>query len=95
MSSFSMNGSPTWTLGRSGWSRLNGPGGQDGGAADAVVARGRAEEDDLAADTGGAGEMQVLVAQHADAQGIDERVAEVGRVELDLALTLGRPRQLP
>ena len=35
--------------------------------------------------TGRLGEVQVLVAQHPDAEGVDQRVAEVGLVEDDLA----------
>ena len=91
MSSFSMNGSPTWTLGR-----LAGPvsskvsRGQDRDAADPVAAGLGAVEDHLVADPAGLGQVQVLVAEHPDAQRVDERVAEVARVEDDLAADVGQ-----
>ena len=86
MSSFSMNGSPTWTLGRlAGPVSSNVSLGEDGDAADAVAAGAGAVQDDLVADAGRLGEVQVLVAQDADAQGVDERVAEVAGVEDRLA----------
>ena len=59
-------------------------------AADAVAAGLGAVEDDLVADTGGLGQVQVLVPQHADAQRVDERVAEVGLVEDRLATDVGQ-----
>ena len=64
---------------------VEGLGREDGGAADAVAAGGRTEQDHLVADARRVGEVEVVVAQHADAQGVDERVAEVGLVELHLA----------
>ncbi len=54
-------------------------------AADAVAAGPGAVEDHLVADAGRLGEVQVLVLEHADAQGVDQRVAEVGLVEDRLA----------
>ena len=44
---------------------------------------------------GGLGQVQVLVPQHADAEGVDQRVAGVGGVEDTSPPMLGRPRQLP
>ena len=58
--------------------------------ADAVAARLRAVQDHLVADAAGLREVQVLVAQHADAQRVDERVAEVGLVEDRLATDVGQ-----
>ena len=60
-------------------------GGEDGCAADAVAAGAGAEQHDLVADAAGVGEVQVLVAEHADRERVDERVALVHRVELGLA----------
>ena len=95
MSSFSMNGSPTCTLGR-----LAGPLGRDAGveglggehrdAADAVAAGAGAVQDHLVADARRLGQVQVLVAQHADAERVDQRVAEVGLVEDRLAADVGQ-----
>ena len=82
MSTFSANGSPTCTAGR-----LVGPpsvervGGEDGCAADAVAAGAGAEQHDLVAGAAGVREVQVLVAQHADRERVDERVRLVDRVE--------------
>ena len=60
-------------------------GGEDGCAADAVAAGAGAEQHDLVADAARVGEVQVLVAQHADGEGVDERVGLVHRVEPGLA----------
>src|SRR5690606_9404982 len=69
---------------------VGGGAGEDGGAADAVAAGAGAEEHDLVAHARGVGEVDVLVAQHAEAQRVDERVALVGRVELGLAADVGQ-----
>ena len=58
---------------------------EDRGAADAVAAGARAEEHDLVAGAPGVGEVQVLVAQHADRERVHERVRLVDRVEPGLA----------
>ena len=69
---------------------VEGLAGQDRDAADAVAAGLGAVEDHLVADAAGLGEVQVLVPQHADAERVDERVAEVGRVEDRLAADVGQ-----
>ena len=91
MSSFSMNGSPTWTLGRLAGppsSKVSEASTRD--AADAVAAGAGAVQDDLVADAGRLGQVQVLVAEHADAERVDQRVADVGRVEDRLAADVGQ-----
>ena len=90
ISSFSMNGSPTWTLGR-----LAGPecrrglverlAGEHADPADAVAAGAGAVQDDPVAGPARLGEVQVLVPQHADAERVHQRVAGVGLVEDGLA----------
>ena len=95
MRTFSANGSPTWTLGsflRPGrWVRpVEGLRGEHRDPADPVEARARPEEHDLVAGAGGERQVQVLVAQHADAQRVDQRVARVARVEDDLATDVGQ-----
>ena len=70
--------------------RLEGLGGEDADAADAVAAGLGAVQDHLVADPARLGEVEVLVAQHADAQRVDERVAEVRRVEDRLAADVGQ-----
>ena len=91
MSSFSMNGSPTWTLGRfAGPPSLEGLARQHRHPADAVAAGAGAVQDHLVADAGRLGEVQVLVPEHADAERVDQRVAEVGRVEDRLAADVGQ-----
>jgi hypothetical protein len=52
--------------------------------ADAVQPGARTEQDDLVAGARGEREVQVLRAHRADAQGVDERVAEIALVEDDL-----------
>ena len=69
---------------------LEGLRGEDGDATDAVAARLGAEEHDLVAGAGRVGEVEVLVAQRADAQRVDERVALVALVEDDLAADVGQ-----
>ena len=64
---------------------VKGLGGQDRGSSDPVAASRRAEEDHPVAHPGGVGAVQVLVAQHPDTQRVDERVAQIGGVELHLA----------
>ena len=92
MRSFSMNGSPTWTLGplrRAAFvERLAR---EDAHAADPVAAGAGAVEQHPVADAGRLGEVEVLVAEHAHAERVDERVAEVGRVEDGLAADVGQP----
>ena len=70
-------------LGRTGG--VEGLAGEHADPADAVAAGLGAVQDDLVADAARLGEVQVLVAEHADAQGVDERVAEIGLVEDRLA----------
>ena len=60
-------------------------GGEDGCSADAVAARAGAEQHDLVAGAGRVGELEVLVAQDADRERVDERVALVDGVEDRLA----------
>ena len=55
--------------------------GQDARPADAVAARGGAEEHDQVADARGARAHQLVGAQEADAERVDERVVAVGGVE--------------
>ncbi len=68
---------------------LEGAGGEAGRAVDAVAARLGADEDDgVARALGGRGD-EVVVAQEADAHGVDEGVFAVGVVEEDLAADVG------
>ena len=91
MSSFSMNGSPTWTLGRlAGPVVVEGLRREDARRRRCRRRRSGAEQDDQVAGAGRLGQVDVLVAQHADAQRVDQRVAEVGRVEDDLAADVGQ-----
>ena len=74
--------------------RVEGLGRQHGDAADAVAAGAGAVQDDLVAGARRLGEVQVLVAQHADAERVDERVAEVGLVEDGLTADVGQPEHV-
>ena len=86
ISSFSWNGSPTWTLGRlAGPVDSNVSRGQHRDAADAVAAGAGAVQDHLVAGAGRLGEVDLLVPHHADAERVDQRVAGVRRVEDRLA----------
>ena len=84
---FSVNGSPTWTLGPPGGTPLvvEGRAGQHGHAADAVPAGLRAEQDDGVAVAGRLGGLHPLGGQDAEAERVDQRVAGVGGIEADLA----------
>ena len=75
-------------LGRAG--RLEGLAGKNGDPADAVAAGAGAVQDHLVADSGGLGQVEILVAKDADAQRVDQRVAEVGLVEDRLAADVGQ-----
>ena len=57
----------------------------EGGAVEAVTAGVGAEEDHRIAHTTGVGTLEVLVPDEAHAHGVDQRVAVVRRVDLDLA----------
>ena len=70
---------------------LEGLGGEDRRPADAVAAGARPEEHHLVALAGGVGEVDVAVAQHACAQGVDERILLVGRVEFGLPADVRQP----
>ncbi len=86
ISTFSANGSPTCTLGRLLLPlALEGRAGQHGRPADAVAAGPRAEQHDVVARPVGLGQLDRVGAQDPDAERVDERVAEVGLVEHDLA----------
>ncbi len=86
MSSFSWNGSPTWTLGRFAGPVLSKVSlARTRDAADAVAAGAGAVEDHLVAGAGRLREVDLLVPHDADAQRVDERVAGVRRVEDRLA----------
>ncbi len=69
---------------------VEGLGGQDRGAADAVAAGAGAVQDDLVARAGRLGEVDVLVPHDADGTGVDQRVALVAGVEDDLAADVGQ-----
>jgi hypothetical protein len=60
---------------------LEGLRGEDRGAADAVAARARTEEHHLVARAGGGGEVDVLMAQHAERERVDQGVGLVRGVE--------------
>ena len=60
-------------------------------ATDAIATGARAVQHDEVADTLGGGQMNILVPHRADAQGVDQRVAGVRRVEDDLATDVGQP----
>ena len=63
-------------------------------ASDAVEAGARTEEDDLVACARREREVQVLLAQHPDAQRVHQRVAGVGRVEDGLAADVGQSQRV-
>ena len=86
ISSFSAKGSPTCTVGRFS-SRIGGElGAGHGGAVDAVAAGLGADIDHGIADAGGGAERRCRsLRRDADGHGIDQRVAVVGGVEIDLA----------
>ena len=63
---------------------------EDRRAPDAVAARGRTEQNHFVADAAREREMEVFVAQHADAKRVDERVCPVGLVELHLTPDVGQ-----
>ena len=100
MSTFSMNGSPTCTEGS--FLRPGPPSlvaaerlrGQHRHPADAVETGARAEQDDLVAGAGRERQVQILLAQHADAQRVHQRVARVGGVEHRLAADVGQPQRV-
>ena len=86
MSSFSSNGSPTWTLGRLSSARSSNSWlASVRGAADAVAAGRRADEQDHVAGTRGHRPREVLLAHEAERHRVDEAVALVRVVEVDLA----------
>ena len=86
MSSFSANGSPTWTRRPLGRVVVGERGaGQDRRAADPVAAGRRAEQDDEVARAGRRGQRQQPLLEQADGHDVDQRVARVGRVEDELA----------
>ena len=62
--------------------------------ADAVEPGARAEQDDLVAGARGERQVQVLLAQHADAQRVDQRVAGVAGVEDGLAADVGQAQRV-
>ncbi len=70
---------------------VEGDRGQDRGAADAVAAGAGAVEDHQVPRADRLGEMEVLMTEYADAQGVDQRVAEVGLVEDHLAADVRQP----
>src|SRR4029077_4230980 len=59
--------------------------GQHRGPAHAVRAGGRAEQDDLVTGPAGRGDLQVAVPHHPHAERVDQRVARVTGVEVQLA----------
>ncbi len=81
ISSFSVNGSPTCTVGRFS-SAVGGKLGRGhGGAVDAVAAGLRADIDHRIADAGGGGQENPVPAGDADGHRVDQRIAVVGRDE--------------
>ena len=89
MSRFSSKGSPTWTLGRLSSSApslgAEAGRGQHAHAADAVAPGGGAEEHGQVALAVGPGQHQVLLAEHPQAEHVDQRVAGVAGREGELA----------
>ena len=79
----------TRSLGRS--SRIEGLRREHADSADAVAAGRRAVQDHQVADAARLGQVQVLVPKHADAERVDERVAEIGLVEDGLAADVRQP----
>ena len=78
-----------WPLRRTGvGERLRG---QHRDAADAVAAGLRAIEDDLVAGSGRLRQVDLLVPHHADAERVDQRVADIAGVEDRLAADVGQP----
>ena len=96
ISSFSMKGSPTWTLGRLAESPSTERGaGQHGRPADAVRAGPGAEQDHLVAGPPGRGELEVLVPHDPDAQRVDQRVPAVAGGEGQFAADVGQAQAVP
>ena len=86
MSSFSANGSPTWTDGRlDGSSSRERGAGQHGRAADPVPPGRRAVQDDEVARAGRRGQRQEPLLEQPDGHDVDQRIAGVRRVEHELA----------
>ena len=86
ISSFSANGSPTWTDGRFDTSAsVKVELGEDGCATDAVPTRGRPEQDDEVARSRRSRERQKPLLEETDGHDVDERIALVARVEDELA----------
>ncbi len=69
---------------------VEGLAGQHGDATDAVATGARTVEHHLVAGAGCVGEVEVLVAEHAHAESVDQRVAGVGLVEDGLAADVGQ-----
>ncbi len=90
MSFFSVNGSPTWTLGRFS-SRVSSNSwlASTRGAADAVAAGLGADQHDVVAGAAGDGAHDLVGAQQAGAHGVDQAVAVVAVLEVDLAADRG------
>ncbi len=68
---------------------------EDRDSADPVAAGAGAVQDDEVAHALGAGEVDVLVPHRPHAQCVDQRVAEVRRVEHDLATDVGQAQAVP
>ncbi len=92
MSTFSANGSPTWTAGRFGRATLaERVRREDGCAANAVTAGAGSEEHDLVPRTASVREVQILMAEDPDGERIDQRIRLVHRVEPRLAADVRQP----
>ena len=66
--------------------------GQDRRAANTIGAGRRSVEDDLVANPGRLGELQVLMPHDAHAQRVDQRIVRIGGVEVDLAADIGQSK---
>ena len=85
MSSFSVKGSPTWTVGRFSSEVGAELGRGHGGAVDAVATGFGADVDHRIADAGGGAEEDAVLGRDPDGHRVDQRVAVIGGVEVDLA----------
>jgi hypothetical protein len=83
--SFSVNGSPTWTVGRRASACSSNVGGRHRRAVDTVAARLVADVEHRVARPFGPGAEDLIGADQADAHHVDERIARVFRREGDLA----------
>jgi hypothetical protein len=95
ISSFSANGSPTWTRALRRVVVAEGGAREHGRARRSRRARSRAEQHDEVARARAPPRGEQPLLEQPDGHDVDERVAAVARVEDELAADVGTPTQLP